>query len=88
MRNDFLPSSAARRTRGAVLAIALGATVSAPSSSSRAQSALRVGPIARTFELRALSIFARTFGLFEGGVEVGRVEPVGWLNDRARFVYP
>ena len=53
MRNDFLPSSAARRTRGAVLAIALGATVSAPSSSARAQSALRVGPIARTFELRA-----------------------------------
>jgi hypothetical protein len=53
MQNWFAPSSAPRFLGGPVLALALGAAVSAPSSRAAAQSAPHDGLIARTFELRA-----------------------------------
>jgi hypothetical protein len=73
MRSDLSRSSSStiRRTRGTVLALAIGATVSAPTGPARAQSAPAEGPIARTFELRARS------GL-ERQLDAGYRRHLGW----------
>lgn len=45
--------------------------------------AFNVGFTDRNLELKALSIFTREFGLFEHGVQIGRIGPTGWLTRKA-----
>jgi hypothetical protein len=40
------------------------------------------------FELKAVSVWGREFGLFENGSQVGRIAPVGWLGRKAAIDLP
>jgi hypothetical protein len=42
----------------------------------------------RPLELKATSVWGREFGLFENGVQVGRIGPVGWFGRRAVIDLP
>jgi hypothetical protein len=42
----------------------------------------------RPLELKATSVWRREFVLFEGGVPVGRISPVGWFGRRAVIDLP
>jgi hypothetical protein len=42
----------------------------------------------RRMELRALSWWTRSFGLFEGGRQVGSIRPKGWLTRKAVINLP
>jgi hypothetical protein len=42
----------------------------------------------RPLELKATSVWSREFGLFEGGVQVGRISPAGWFGRRAVIDLP
>ena len=42
----------------------------------------------RPLELKATSVWSREFGLFEGGVQVGRIGPAGWFGRRAVIDLP
>ena len=42
----------------------------------------------RPLELKATSVWTREFGLFEGGVPVGRIGPAGWFGRRAVLDLP
>ena len=42
----------------------------------------------RPMELKAASMWRREFGLFEGGVQVGRIGPAGWFGRRAVIDLP
>ena len=42
----------------------------------------------RPLELKAASVWRREFGLFENGVQVGRISPVGWFGRRAVIDLP
>jgi hypothetical protein len=42
----------------------------------------------RPLELKATSVWTREFGLFEGGVPVGRIGPAGWFGRRAVIDLP
>ena len=42
----------------------------------------------RPLELKATSVWSREFGLFEGGVQVGRIGPAAWFGRRAVIDLP
>jgi hypothetical protein len=42
----------------------------------------------RPLELKATSVWSRAFGLFEGGVPVGRIGPAGWFGRQAVIDLP
>ena len=42
----------------------------------------------RRFELKAVSVWRREFGLFEGGVQIGRTAPASWFGRAAVIDLP